>query len=134
MFFLSPSSGEPTIQPSQDMVLGFYYLTTQNRKNLRGSNNYFSNFNEVISAYEQKQLQLHSAIWVRCPNDTSLKGPLKFIKKIPLSNDNNLVIYNNLQRKETLDGKLLVQYLRTTPGRIIFNQCVNDILNKPEVK
>ena len=132
--FLSPSSGEPTIQPSQDMVLGFYYLTTQNRKNLRGSNNYFSNFNEVISAYEQKQLQLHSAIWVRCPNDTSLKGPLKFIKKIPLSNDNNLVIYNNLQRKETLDGKLLVQYLRTTPGRIIFNQCVNDILNKPEVK
>lgn len=132
--FLSPSSGEPTIQPSQDMVLGFYYLTTQNRKNLLGSNNYFANFNEVISAYEQKQLQIHSSIWVRCAKDTKLDSPLKFIKKIVLSNTNILIIYNNLQRKETIDGELLVQYIRTTPGRIIFNQCVNDILNKPEVK
>lgn len=132
--FLSPSSGEPTIQPSQDMVLGFYYLTTQNRKNLLGSNNYFANFKEVISAYEQKQLQIHSSIWVRCPNDINLDSPLKFIKKITLSNTTNLIIYNNLQRKETITGELLVQYLRTTPGRIIFNQCVNDILNKSEVK
>jgi len=117
-----------------DMVLGFYYLTTQNRKNLLGSNNYFANFNEVISAYEQKQLQIHSSIWVRCAKDTKLDSPLKFIKKIVLSNTNILIIYNNLQRKETIDGELLVQYIRTTPGRIIFNQCVNDILNKPEVK
>ena len=132
--FLSPSSGEPTIQPSQDMVLGFYYLTTPNRKSLMGSNNYFANFNEVISAYEQKQVQIHSSIWVRCANDTKLDSPLKFIKKLVLPNTNILIIYNNLQRKETIDGKLLVQYIRTTPGRIIFNQCVNDILNKPEVK
>nr|YP_009736273.1 DNA-directed RNA polymerase subunit beta' [Scytosiphon promiscuus]YP_010147458.1 RNA polymerase beta' subunit [Scytosiphon lomentaria]QDM58360.1 DNA-directed RNA polymerase subunit beta' [Scytosiphon promiscuus]QDM58503.1 DNA-directed RNA polymerase subunit beta' [Scytosiphon promiscuus]QQP22287.1 RNA polymerase beta' subunit [Scytosiphon lomentaria]WAM64598.1 RNA polymerase beta' subunit [Scytosiphon lomentaria] len=132
--FLSASSGEPTIQPSQDMVLGFYYLTTQNRKDLLGSNNYFSNFNEVISAYEQKQLQIHSSIWVRCPNNITLDSPLKFIKTIHLSNNTNLVIYNNLQRKETMDGKLLVQFIRTTPGRIIFNQCINDILNKPEVR
>jgi len=132
--FLSPSSGEPTIQPSQDMVLGFYYLTTRNRKNLRGSTNYFANFNEVISAYYQKQLQLHSAVWVRCPNDVNLDSPLKFIKKINLSKTIQLIVYNNLQRKETMAGELLVQYLRTTPGRIIFNQCVNDILNKSEVK
>ena len=97
-------------------------------------NNYFANFNEVISAYEQKQLQLHSAIWVRCPNDVNLDTPLKLIEKITLSKTTNLIIYNNLQRKETIDGELLVQYLRTTPGRIIFNQCVNDILNKAEVK
>nr|YP_011006641.1 RNA polymerase beta' subunit [Halosiphon tomentosus]WAM63786.1 RNA polymerase beta' subunit [Halosiphon tomentosus] len=128
--FLSPSTGEPNIQPSQDMVLGFYYLTAQNRMHLKGANNYFSNFSEVISAYEQKQLQIHSSIWVRCPNDIILDSPLKFIKTIAIKNVHNLHIYDNLQRKETVTGELLVQYIRTTPGRIIFNQCVNDILNK----
>nr|YP_011005329.1 RNA polymerase beta' subunit [Chorda asiatica]QWK43073.1 RNA polymerase beta' subunit [Chorda asiatica]WAM62192.1 RNA polymerase beta' subunit [Chorda asiatica] len=128
--FLSPSTGEPNIQPSQDMVLGFYYLTAQNRMQLKGANNYFSDFNEVISAYEQKQLQVHSSIWVRCPTDITLDIQLKFLKTIVLSNNENLHIYNNLQRKETKTGELLVQYIRTTPGRIIFNECVNDILNK----
>nr|YP_011006078.1 RNA polymerase beta' subunit [Dictyoneurum californicum]WAM63082.1 RNA polymerase beta' subunit [Dictyoneurum californicum] len=128
--FLSPSTGEPNIQPSQDMVLGFYYLTAQNKMGLKGSNNYFSNFNEVISAYEQKQLQLHSSIWVRCAKDITLDTELKFLKTIVLTNNQILHIYNNLQRKETKDGQLLVQYIRTTPGRIIFNQCINDILNK----
>lgn len=128
--FLSPSTGEPNIQPSQDMVLGFYYLTAQNRMQLKGANNYFSDFNEVISAYEQKQLQVHSSIWVRCPTDITLDIQLKFLKTIVLSNNDNLHIYNNLQRKETKAGELLVQYIRTTPGRIIFNECVNDILNK----
>ena len=128
--FLSPATGEPNIQPTQDMVLGFYYLTANNRMQLKGSNNYFSNFNEVVIAYEQKQLQLHSAIWVRLPNNITLDTPLTYLKTINLKNKENLHVYNNLQRKETIDGKLLVQYLRTTPGRIIFNQCVNDILNK----
>ena len=128
--FLSPSTGEPNIQPSQDMVLGFYYLTAQNRMYLKGANNYFSNFNEVISAYQQKQVQLHSSIWVRCPNDITVESKLKFLKTIVLPNEDTLHIYDNLQHKETKDGKLLAQYIRTTPGRIIFNQCVNDILNK----
>nr|YP_011007063.1 RNA polymerase beta' subunit [Phaeostrophion irregulare]WAM64350.1 RNA polymerase beta' subunit [Phaeostrophion irregulare] len=125
--FLSPSTGEPNIQPSQDMVLGFYYLTTRNRMNLKGANNYFANFNEVISAYRQKQVYVHSSIWVRCNDDIQLKTQLTFIKTITMQNKNKLKIYNNLQRKETEDGKFIVQYLRTTPGRILFNQCVNDI-------
>nr|QWK41793.1 RNA polymerase beta' subunit [Protohalopteris sp.] len=125
--FLSPATGEANIHPSQDMVLGFYYLTTQNRMKLKGANNYFSNFNEVISAYQQKQLHVHSSIWVRCSDNIDLYTQLKFFKTIELQNGNRLHIYNNLQRKETKNGDFLVQYLRTTPGRILFNQCVNDI-------
>nr|YP_011007573.1 RNA polymerase beta' subunit [Syringoderma abyssicola]WAM65002.1 RNA polymerase beta' subunit [Syringoderma abyssicola] len=125
--FLSPATGEPNIQPSQDMVLGFYYLTAQNRMNLKGANNYFANFNEVISAYQQKQLHIHSSIWVRFPEDIKLDTELKFLKTIHLPENNFLHIYSNLQRKETKDGRLLVQYLRTTPGRIIFNQGINNI-------
>nr|YP_011007345.1 RNA polymerase beta' subunit [Scytothamnus australis]WAM64774.1 RNA polymerase beta' subunit [Scytothamnus australis] len=128
--FLSPSTGEPNIQPSQDMILGFYYLTAQNKMQLKGANNYFSNFNEVILAYQQNQLQVHSSIWVRCPNDLILDTHLQFIKTIPLANNENLQIYTNLQRKETTKGEIIVQFLRTTPGRIIFNECINDILNK----
>lgn len=127
--FLSPSTGEPNIQPSQDMVLGFYYLTAQNRIGLDGANNYFSNFDEVLFAYQQKQLQIHSTIWVRCSTKIIFDNKLKFIKTIVFNKGINLHIYNNLQRKETLEGELLVQYIRTTPGRITFNQCLNDILN-----
>jgi len=127
--FLSPATGEPNIQPSQDMILGFYYLTTHNRLGLKGANNYFSNFHEVLSAYQHKQLKVHSPIWVRCSNEFLLDSKLEFIKTITINNNRKLHIYNNLQRKETSEGKLLVQYIRTTPGRIIFNQCLNDILN-----
>ena len=62
--------------------------------------------------------------------DITLDTELKFLKTIVLANTQTLHIYNNLQRKETKTGQLLVQYIRTTPGRIIFNQCINDILNK----
>ena len=94
---------------------------------LKGSNNYFANFSEVISAYQQKQLHVHASIWVRCNDDINIYTPLTFLKTVTLANGNSLHIYNNLQRKENKDGEFLVQYLRTTPGRILFNQCVNDI-------
>ncbi|CAM9091063.1 unnamed protein product [Discosporangium mesarthrocarpum] len=126
--FLSAATGQPIIQPTQDMVLGFYYLTTQNRTNLKGSNNYFSNFQEVISAYQQSKLNLHSSIWVRCPNDIELNTNLHFYKTIYLKNNYKLHIYDNLQRKENANNKLIVQYIRTTPGRIIFNEKINNLL------
>ena len=70
--FLSPANGEPIIMPSQDMVLGCYYLTVNNIKGLLGSNHYFSNLDDVILAYNQDQIELHTTIWVRY-NDTSMK-------------------------------------------------------------
>ena len=63
--FLSPATGEPIIMPSQDMILGCYYLTANNIKGLTGSNHYFANFDDAILAYEQKKINLHALIWVR---------------------------------------------------------------------
>lgn len=125
--FLSPATGQPNILPSQDMVLGFYYLTTQNRKGLRGNNNYFSNFNEVISAYQQKKLDLHSSVWVRCSEDCNFDMELNLIETIALSTKGKIEIYRDLQKKVNSNGKVLSKYIRTTPGRIIFNDRVNDI-------
>nr|WAM64016.1 RNA polymerase beta' subunit [Ishige okamurae] len=125
--FLSPATGDPVIQPTQDMVLGFYYLTAQNHTNLKGSNHYFGSFEEVILAYSQKQLHIHSSIWVRCPVNIELDIKLDSPKIVTLK-DSRIKIYKDLQRKETHKGHLLVQYLRTTPGRVIFNQEVNNLL------
>ena len=63
--FLSPANGEPIIMPSQDMVLGCYYLTVNNIKGLLGSNHYFANLDDVILAYNQNKIEIHSSIWIR---------------------------------------------------------------------
>ncbi|MCF2643124.1 MAG: DNA-directed RNA polymerase subunit beta' [Lachnospiraceae bacterium] len=61
---LKPSDGGPVAVPSQDMVLGIYYLT-QERPGSLGEGKYFKSVNEAILAYENKALTLHSRIHVR---------------------------------------------------------------------
>ncbi len=61
---LKPSDGGPVAVPSQDMVLGIYYLT-QERPGALGEGKFFRNVNEAILAYENKYLTLHSRITVR---------------------------------------------------------------------
>ena len=61
---LKPSDGGPVAVPSQDMVLGIYYLT-QERPGALGEGKFFRNVNEAILAYENGALTLHSKIKVR---------------------------------------------------------------------
>ena len=61
---LKPSDGGPVAVPSQDMVLGIYYLT-QERPGAKGEGKIFKNVNEAILAYENDALTLHSRITVR---------------------------------------------------------------------
>ncbi len=61
---LKPSDGGPVAVPSQDMVLGIYYLT-QERPGALGEGKVFKNVNEAILAYENKALTLHSRVKVR---------------------------------------------------------------------
>jgi DNA-directed RNA polymerase subunit beta' len=61
---LKPSDGAPVAVPSQDMVLGIYYLT-QERPGSKGEGMHFHNFNEAILAYENKVITFHSRITVR---------------------------------------------------------------------
>ena len=62
---LKPSDGGPVAVPSQDMVLGIYYLT-QERPGNPGEGKYFKSVNEAILAYENKVITLQSRIHVRC--------------------------------------------------------------------
>ena len=66
---LSPATGEPIVTPSQDMVLGSYYLTALQpnyQKPKFGDNKItFASLEDVIIAFEDKRLSLHEWVWVR---------------------------------------------------------------------
>lgn len=124
--FLSPANGDPIIMPSQDMVLGCYYLTVNNIQNLSGSAHYFMNLEDVILAYNQDQIELHSSIWVRYDKD--LDKSSEIIQKIKLSDSTSIEYYENLQIRKDRDGKVIDKYLQTTTGRVIFNYTIQKTL------
>lgn len=77
---LAPASGQPLLLPTQDMILGCYYLTISKEKSEFGlpnfskeiSNNlstqvgkWYSNFNEVLEDYSNHRVDLHTPIWVQ---------------------------------------------------------------------
>jgi len=125
--FLSPANGDPIIMPSQDMVLGCYYLTVNNITNLLGANHYFANLEDVILAYNQEQIELHSLIWVRY--NKQVNQSLNLIKKITLPDTTSIEYYENLQIRKDKDGEIIVKYLQTTTGRVIFNYTIQKTLN-----
>ncbi len=61
---LKPSDGGPVAVPSQDMVLGIYYLTQQ-REGEKGEDKHFKSVNEAILAYENAEITLHTLINIR---------------------------------------------------------------------
>jgi len=102
---LNPKDGKPVVTPSQDMVLGNYYLTME-RKGEIGEGAIYRDQDEVIMAYENKLITLHSRIAVRA---SSLN--------------------------HTIAPEFLNHYLATTCGKIIFNTILPEsfpYLNEPE--
>jgi len=120
---LSPATGQPILIPSQDMVLGCYYLTTTNSKAFKGIGKYFIDLNDSLKAFNQKKIALHAPIWVRWSGQFEtgnlIEKPLE-IRIDCFGNISNL--YHKYQR--TLDKNLIQksQFIRTTAGRILLNQ------------
>jgi DNA-directed RNA polymerase subunit beta' len=125
--FLSAANGDPIIMPSQDMVLGCYYLTVNNIPNLLGSNHYFANLEDVILAYNQDQLEIHSSIWVRYLNNVNQN--LTLIKKVELKDGSFIEYYDYMQIRKTKNGNIIAQYVQTTTGRVILNYTIQKTLN-----
>ena len=123
---LSPATGDPIILPSQDMVLGCYYLTTlrkYNHKNsqIQKSNQYYSNIDIVLYLYNRGDLHVHSPVWVKCLNTVftdSIKKPVE----IRVNRSGGIhEIYKNTELYYDSNGLIQHQFIRTTPGRILFN-------------
>ena len=64
---LSPANGEPIINPTQDIILGLYYMT-RDKVNVKGDGRVFSNPDEVLRAYESETLDIHANIKCRITN------------------------------------------------------------------
>ncbi|KAA1039394.1 DNA-directed RNA polymerase subunit beta' [Macrococcus equipercicus] len=102
---LNPKDGKPVVTPSQDMVLGNYYLTLE-RKGSIGEGKIFKDASEVIMAYTNGYVHLHSRIAVRASS------------------------FSNPTFTEEQNNKLLV----TTVGKVIFNEIMPEsfpYINEP---
>ena len=75
---LAPSSGKPIAVPSQDMVMGCYYMTKE-RKGERGEGKIFSNKNQLITAYQSKQVSTHALVKVRIDGELVETTPGRLI-------------------------------------------------------
>ena len=122
--FLSPATGEPILTPSQDMVLGCYYLTANNPTAQTVEDQYFYSFDDVITAYKQSVLNLHTFVWVRLnkndPEHLDLSKNSNFIET--KFDDRILCLTPEMQVKKDLDGSIIQMYVKTSPGRILLNQ------------
>jgi DNA-directed RNA polymerase subunit beta' len=94
---LNPKDGKPIVTPSQDMVLGNYYLTIE-EPNLPKEGKVYKNSNEAIMAYDRKEISLHTRIVV----------PVRSFKH---------KVFTEEQKG---------MYLVTTPGKLIFNEILPD--------
>jgi DNA-directed RNA polymerase subunit beta' len=124
---LSPATGRPIITPSQDMVLGCYYLTTENLAGQEGAGTYFANLEDAINAYEQKKVDLHAYVWVRYDGKIDPEDP-ELIREETTAEGIVTRTYSDRRLRIDADGVLISQYVKTTPGRIILNKTIQEAL------
>ncbi len=163
--FINSATGEPVLLPSQDMVLGCYFLTNdflakfvgiQFSNFLKKQNDFlkkkesfsstklnfynfiiqnksflfFQNFNSVITAYQRKEIFIHTPIWMK------VNGPVDF------GNDSSKPVEIRLQLngiREKIHPKytiiydrqntILDKYIRTTVGRILMNLMIQECIH-----
>jgi DNA-directed RNA polymerase subunit beta' len=104
---LSPASGRPLAVPSQDLVLGIYYLT-KSRSNSKGEGRIFADFDEVVLAYEGGDVTTHTPIRVRYSG--------KYIDLTTQYNDQDITHAELQDVERTL--------IDTTVGRVLFNRAL----------
>nr|AYQ95110.1 RNA polymerase beta' subunit [Protosiphon botryoides] len=130
---LSTATGEPLAIPSQDMVLGCYYLTTyankKKRYSLRGSGMYFNHLYDVIHLYEQHLIDIHALVWVKwthlIQNGSDQESPTE-IRISPFGQWQEIT--PNYQKMYDYKHNLINLYMCTTPGRILFNLIIQNII------
>jgi DNA-directed RNA polymerase subunit beta' len=126
---LSPATGRPIVAPSQDMVLGCYYLTAYNPNASKGAGHYFGSLDDAIRAYDQKQVELHALVWVRFDGYMETENSEETLISRETSSDGTVTtIYSDRRVRETADGRLISQYIYTTPGRMIYNKAIQEAL------
>jgi DNA-directed RNA polymerase subunit beta' len=93
---LSPASGKPVVTPTQDIILGVFYITAM-REGEPGEGSRFREIGEVLAALDHGQVRIHTRILLRADPSWNLK-----------------------------DGSLVEgRWIETTPGRVLFNEALH---------
>jgi DNA-directed RNA polymerase subunit beta' len=125
---LSPATGRPIITPSQDMVLGCYYLTAENPYADKGAGRYFASMDDAIMAFEQELVALHAKVWLRYDGPVETDGKESAPERVEAEDGTITEVYPDRKVRLDQEGNLISQYILTTPGRIIYNKAVHESL------
>ena len=117
---LSPASGRPVVTPTQDIVLGVYYLTDM-REGLKGDGMCFMNMDDVLAAISHGTVHVNARIWLK--ENPELWGYPKGRRKY--TKDNNPVIVNS---RADVEGEPHIVFFETSPGRVMFNDKIAEAL------
>ncbi|MBR1671681.1 MAG: DNA-directed RNA polymerase subunit beta', partial [Fretibacterium sp.] len=131
---LSPASGRPVVTPTQDIVLGVYYLTDM-REGLKGEGMYFSSIEDVLSAFDHGAVDVNTRVWLR--DDPRYQRRPKGRRKYRGA-DGQPVIVDHPEDVKAPKGAAV--FFETSPGRALFNSIiapalcyVNDHLDKKRI-
>ncbi len=126
---LSPATGLPIVAPSQDMVLGCYYLTAKDPSLASTAHRKFANLDDAVRAYDRGDITIHDFIWVRYDGEMESDEPEKEPLEVQDHGDGTRTeIFKYRRRRMTDEGEQLGQMIFTTPGRIIYNQTIQEVL------
>ena len=126
---LSPATGKPIVAPSQDMVLGCYYLTAENPQATKGEGRRFGSMDDALKAFEQGQLDLHAYVWLRYDGEVeTAEADNEIVEQEVLTDGTVVKYYKQRFVRETDTGKRISQYIYTTVGRIIYNKTIKEAL------
>ena len=113
---LNPANGTPITVPSQDMVLGLYYITKE-RPNVKGTGMSFYGPEEVIIALNEKAIDIHAGISVRLPKDkNNPEAGTEIIKTTP-----GRIIVNQLVPQE-------VPYINEVLGKKSLRKIISNVI------
>lgn len=124
---LSPATGEANILPSQDMILGCYYLTTKNLKLKTIKSHFFSQINDAVLFYLVHNQSIHTNLWIQWNNKMETLNKKEKIFEIQVTkNGYFFILYADFLVNYNNTKKPINKYIRTTFGRLIFNTLINN--------
>lgn len=147
---LSPATGEPLSIPSQDMLLGLFVLTMENRRgiyenrySLRNKINkysknfllskipYFHSYEDVSRAHQQKKIHAHSILWLRWQLTFQMITTVVREQPIEIRHEVSGIsctIYEHYQLRRNRKQEIISSYICTTAGRVLFNQQIDEVI------
>nr|YP_010341189.1 RNA polymerase beta' subunit [Adiantum reniforme var. sinense]UNZ94126.1 RNA polymerase beta' subunit [Adiantum reniforme var. sinense] len=143
---LSPATGDPISVPSQDMLLGLYALTIENRQGIYQTRHlgftdradrysarilHFSSYCDLLRAKKSRQVYSSGLSWLRWKIDLQIissKTRELASESQYESSGNSSHFYESCQIRKSRDGYISSMYILTTAGRILFNQQLKEAM------